>query len=97
MKPIQVARDILPLANFKTQASKVFRQMQESNRPVVITLNGAPAGVLITPEEFDRLTEHKRFLESVRTGLDDLEAGRALSDAEARAELEAEFGAFEEE
>ena len=75
MKTIQVSEDILPLGEFKTQASRVLRRLKDSNRPIVITQNGKPAAVLITPEEFDRLGEHQRFLKAVYKGLSDAEAG----------------------
>ena len=96
MKHIQIAEDILPLASFKTQASQVLKKMCQSNRPVVITLNGTPAAVLITPEEFDRLNQTQRFLDSVGRGLAEIQAGQVLSDEQVTAQLEAEFGAFSE-
>ena len=65
MKPIQVSQDILPLGEFKTHASQALRRVRESQRPIVITQNGKPAGVLLSPEEFDRLTERERFVAAV--------------------------------
>jgi PHD/YefM family antitoxin component YafN of YafNO toxin-antitoxin module len=59
----------------------------------VITQNGKPTAVLITPEEFDRLHERDRFLAAVREGLADSEAGRIVDDRVLTDELEAEFGA----
>ncbi len=93
MKPIQVAEDIVPLAKFKAQASQLFRQLHQEQRPLVITQNGKPAAVLMTPQEFDRLREHDRFLEAVREGLADSEAGRLIDDDDLAVELEQEFGA----
>jgi prevent-host-death family protein len=87
MKPIQVSQDILPLGEFKTHASKALRRVRESQRPIVITQNGRPAGVLLSPEQFDRLTERERFVTAVRDGLADAEAGRVLDDADLDAEL----------
>ena len=45
---------------------------------MVITQNGRPAGVLVSPKEFDRIQERQRFLESVAAGLADAEAGRVF-------------------
>ena len=95
MKRIQVAEDIVPLAKFKARASEVFRQLRREQRPVVITQNGKPAGVLVSPEEFDRLQEHDRFLEAVREGLADSEQGRLTDDEELTAELESDLGDHE--
>ena len=80
MKPMQLSQDILPLGEFKTHASRVLRQLKESQRPVVITQNGRPAAVLISPEEFDHMREHERFMAAVREGLADSEAGRVIND-----------------
>jgi len=95
MKPLQLSEDILPIGEFKTHASRVLRKMQESQRPVVITQNGRPAAVLITPEEFDAFHERERFMAAVREGLADIEAGRLLDPEEVRRQLDAEFGPLE--
>ncbi|MDA8020344.1 MAG: type II toxin-antitoxin system Phd/YefM family antitoxin [Thermoanaerobaculia bacterium] len=92
MKPMQISRDIVPLAKFKSQASQIFRQLRDEKRPVVVTQHGQPAAVLITPEEFDRLQEHDRFLAAVQEGLADSEAGRLIEDEDLAADLDAEFG-----
>ena len=92
MKPIQISQDIVPLARFKTQASQIFRRLHEEQRPVVVTQNGQPAAVLITPEAFDRMQEQERFTAAVHSGLADSEAGRLVDDETLEAELNAEFG-----
>jgi len=93
MKALHVAEDILPVGEFKTQASRVIRRLREAKRPIVITQNGKPAAVLLTPEDFDRLRELGRFVEAVREGLQDSEAGRVIDDATLERQLAAEFGA----
>jgi len=82
MKPIQVSEDIVSLSDFKNHASKMLRQAQNSRRPIIITQNGKPAGVLISPAEFDFLTEQSRFIKAVKSGLTDVEQGRVLTDEE---------------
>jgi len=96
MKPLHLAEDTLPLGKFKTHASEVVRQLRSSQRPVVITQNGRPAAVLITPETFE-LHYRERFLASVRQGLADIEAGRVYEDDEVKRLLEEEFGSLGEE
>ena len=91
MKAIHVAEDILPLGEFKAQVSRVIRRLREAKRPVVITQNGKPAAVLVTPEEFDRLRERARFIDAVREGLADSEAGRVIDDKTLGRELGADL------
>ncbi len=95
MKILHISEDILPLARFKTQASEVLRRLRTDQRPVVITQNGKPTAVIITPEEFDRLTEREHFLQAVQEGLADIESARVIDDDALPQELVAEFGAPE--
>ena len=95
MKSLQISEDILPIGKFKTQASQVLRKLREAQRPIVITQNGKPTAVLITPEEFDRLHERDRFLAAVREGLADSEAGRVVEDKVLTRELDAALGKAE--
>jgi len=92
MKPIQVSEDILPIASFKAHASEVVRSLRARGRPMIITQNGRPAAVLLSPEEFDRLTYRERFRAAVREGLDDAEAGRVVSDRDLDEVVERELG-----
>ena len=95
MKPFSTAEDIVPLNDFKARASQLFRKLREGQRPLIITQNGKPAAVLISPEEFDRIRERDRFVEAVSAGLADAAAGRLVDDKELGAELDEEFGPLE--
>ena len=92
MKPIQVSEDILPIASFKARASEVVRSLRSRGRPMIITQKGKPAAVLLSPEEFDRLTYRERFRAAVREGLVDAGAGRVVSDRQLGKELKRQFG-----
>jgi antitoxin YefM len=92
MKPIEVSNDIVPIARFKARASEIVRSLRSRGRPMIITQNGKPAAVLLSPEDFDQLTYAERFREAVREGLADDEAGRVVSHRDLRKALEAEFG-----
>jgi len=82
MKNFQVSEDIVSLSDFKNQASKMLHQMQHSQRPIIITQNGRPAGVLISPAEFDLFSERSRFIQAVQSGLDDVAQGRVVADGD---------------
>jgi prevent-host-death family protein len=88
MRALKVAEDIVPVGEFKGHAARWLRHAAESGQPVVITQNGKPAGVLVSPSEYDRLTERQRFLESVALGLADAEAGRTMNTKELLRRLE---------
>jgi prevent-host-death family protein len=88
----QVAEDIIPIAELKAKLSEVVRGLDARPRPLVITLNGKPAAVVMSPREYDRLTYHARFVAAVNEGLADAEAGRGISSDELRARLKARYG-----
>jgi len=89
MKEVKVSEGIVPLGEFKAQAAKLLKRVGESGEPMVITQNGRPAGVLLSPREYDRIQERQRFLESIAAGLADAEAGKVIDTAELHKRLQA--------
>lgn len=87
MRDLKVAEDIVPMAQFKAQAKKWLARLRETGQPLVLTQNGRSAGVVLSPEEYDRLTYQQRFLASVAEGLEDLDAGQAVTTDELRRRL----------
>lgn len=71
MKPLRITDDIVPVGAFKAHASQLIRRLKAENRPIVITQNGRPAAVLVSPEEFDRLNAREHFVSAVEEGLAD--------------------------
>ncbi len=87
MKTLNISNDIVPLGEFKSAISKWLKNIKNTGQPLVITQNGKPAGVLLSPEEYDDLTYTKRFLESVFTGLAEAERGETMTTTQLRSEL----------
>src|SRR5262245_24868108 len=82
MRAVRVSENIIPVSSFKAQAADWLKRIAETQQPLVITQNGRAAGVLLSPGEFDRITERARFVAAVENGLADSEAGRVVSHAE---------------
>jgi prevent-host-death family protein len=91
MRSLRVSEDIVPISDFKAQASEWLRKLGESGQPLVITQNGKPAGVLLSPESFDELTEKIRFIASIEEGLEDVKAGRVHAHADVVAEMKRRY------
>ena len=92
MRAVRVSENFVPVSEFKAQAADWLRRLAETGAPVVVTQNGKPAGVLLSPHAFDELTEHARFVAAVNEGLADSEAGRVHSHAEVKKRMKARFG-----
>jgi prevent-host-death family protein len=58
----------------------MLHDVQSSHHPLVITQNGKAAVDLISPADFDFLTEQVRFLSAVQKGLADVENDRIVPD-----------------
>ncbi|AKJ02744.1 prevent-host-death family protein [Archangium gephyra] len=91
MRPLRVSDDIVPVSDFKAQAAEWLRRIGESGQPLVITQNGKPAGVLLSPQSFDSLMERARFVAAVEEGLEDAEAGRVHSHEAVVAEMKKRY------
>jgi prevent-host-death family protein len=87
MKSIHISKNIVSLSDFKNKASRMLHEVQSSHRPLVITQNGKAAAVLISPSDFDLLTEQARFVDAVQRGLVDVQTGRLVSDEDLDKEL----------
>ena len=77
------------MAEFKSQAASLLERIGSSSQPLLITQNGKPAGVLLSPAEFDRIQEQEssRFVTSVNRGLKDADAGKTLTSHQAKSRL----------
>src|SRR5262245_48657244 len=90
--PLQVAEDIVPIAEFKAHLSELVRGLPGRRRPVVITQNGRPAAVVLSPAEYDRFAHAARFVGAVSEGLEDVDKGRVISDADVGKHLDRRYG-----
>ena len=75
MRDIVISSDIIPVGQFKSSLAKYLKEIQEKKNSLIITQNGKPAGVLISPSEFDELRQTKLFIDSISRGLSNSEKG----------------------
>lgn len=86
-RTFQTSEDIIPIAELKANMSDIVRGLGDRPRPLVVTLNGKPAAVVMSPREYDQLSYQARFVEAVHEGLADVEAGRTHDGEQVIAEL----------
>jgi len=89
MRNFRMNEDVVPAKEFKAKLSAWLKHVARNRRPVLITLNGKPAGILLDPRDFDEVQERARFVEAVQKGLEDADAGRFVSEEELDAVLDA--------
>ena len=87
MKHISVSSDIIPVGEFKASLAKYLKEIKSNRNSIIITQNGKPAGVLMSPSEFDELRTTKLFIDSISRGLSDSDSGEVYSTAQLKNEL----------
>ena len=87
MKNINVSSDIIPIGEFKSSMSKWLNTAKDTGHPLIITQNGRPAAVLLSPEEFDNLQYNKLFVDSVAGGISDMESGKIFDTDQVREQM----------
>jgi prevent-host-death family protein len=93
MRKINVAEDIVPVGHFKAHATELLQQIRTTRRPLVLTQNGRPAAVVLTPEEFEELGYREMVRDKVAKGLASAAKDGAASAAEARKRVKAKLAA----
>jgi prevent-host-death family protein len=76
--------ETLPLADVKAHFSQVVDRVEKQQDRVVVTRNGRPAVVLISPDDLESLEEtlailsDKRLMAKIRKGVAEAEAGKGV-------------------
>ena len=73
---MNLTRDIQSLSDFKQNASKFVKQVQESKEPLVLTVNGKPAVVVQDAESYQEMVDREEYWATVaalQTALADID------------------------
>ncbi len=81
MQPVSLADDLIPLAEFKATASQQIKALKGRTRPLVVTVNGRAAAIVISPEAWDQMQYRERVNASIDAGLRDSAEGRVMDTA----------------
>ncbi len=76
---MKFTRDIQSLSVFKRDSAKFLKQMKKTGEPIVLTVNGKAAAVVLDPdsyEEYLRDKDRRDMIASVKRGIADMKAGR---------------------
>jgi len=92
---MRVSEDIVPIAEFKTNASRLIRELGQTHRTIIVTHNGRAAAVVLSPEEYDRLNDEQTrrlHLARYRAAATAEATGDMIEDDAMWQEMEQEFG-----
>jgi prevent-host-death family protein len=60
---LNIGKDICSLTDFKRRTSELVEQLQETKRPIVLTVNGRPAVVVQEAEAYQEVLDRLHDLE----------------------------------
>jgi len=78
---IKIDRDIRSLSDFKRKTPELLKQLEQTRRPVVLTVNGRAKIVVQDAESYQKMADAVEFaetVEAIREGLEDVKAGRFM-------------------
>ncbi|MEW5994946.1 MAG: type II toxin-antitoxin system Phd/YefM family antitoxin [Candidatus Zixiibacteriota bacterium] len=84
---MKFSEDLVPLGDLKANPGRVVKQTTETHRPVLLTSRGRGVAVVQSVADYESGEEERAFMRAVVAGLADVEAGRTLSLADAKARL----------
>jgi prevent-host-death family protein len=90
--PMFDVRNILPLTDFQRNAKDFITQLQESHKPIVLTVNGKAAVVIQDAAAYQKLLDQlelDRSASAIRQSLQEAKDGRATNAKEALQGLKA--------
>lgn len=79
---MKLAEDIKPVTYMKSRAAELLKTVGETRRPVVITQNGEPKGVLLDVTSYQELRDAVLLLKLAAQGEADVQAGRTVPQSE---------------
>ena len=91
MARVRPTEDVRPLSEFRANAASFVQQVQGTKRPVILTVHGRSAAVLLDVGEYETLLDQLELLRDVKTAEAQLKQGRTVRQAKAREKVLARF------
>lgn len=79
--------DVIPITYLKANPGRVAEQVADLRRPVLLTSCGRDVAVVQSVSDFEQSEEERAFMRAVVAGLADINGGRDVSLANAKARL----------
>jgi len=84
---MDITKDIQPMTTFRNHSAEIMEHLRQTQRPVILTVNGKAAAVIQDAEAYQRLVD----LAAGASAEEGMEHGRSYDAKEALAALRAEF------
>ena len=75
---MNISSDIRPVTYLKSRAADLLKQINETQRPVIITQNGEPRAVIQDPQSFEDMRNAIGILKLISMGEEDIKNENTL-------------------
>jgi len=92
---LDLDRDIHPLSDFKRNTPKYLEQLRETGDPMVLTINGRAALVVMDTESYQEILDRLAYAEelaAIRRGIEEFDRGEGRPARKALEELRRKHG-----
>jgi len=92
---LDLDRDIHPLSDFKRNTPKYLEQLRETGDPMVLTINGRAALVVMDTESYQEILDRLAYAEelaALRRGIEEFDRGEGRPARKALEELRRKHG-----
>ena len=86
---MNITSDIKPVTYLKSRAADLLNQINQTQRPVIITQNGEPRAVLQDPKSYEEMRNAIGILKLISQGETDIKNGKVKSQEEVFKGIEA--------
>lgn len=84
MARVKLKDDVRSLSEFRAHAASFVQQVQGTKRPVILTVHGRSAAVLLDVEEYETLLDQLDLLREIRSAEAEVKKRHTVSHAKAR-------------
>jgi prevent-host-death family protein len=87
MPKILPTEDVRPLSEFRAHTASFVQKVRETKRPMILTLHGRSAAVLMDVAEYEALIEQVELLRDIQIAEKQIEKGEGIPHSKAKAQV----------
>ena len=84
---VKFSEDVVSLGDMKVNPGKIVRRVDETGRPVLLTIHGRGVAIVQALSDYEAAQEEREFMRAVVAGLADVDAGRVVPLADVKRRL----------
>jgi prevent-host-death family protein len=92
---MNISEDIKSITYLKSKAADLLKQINKTNRPVIITQNGEPKAVLQDPKSYENMRNALGLLKLIAQSEEEIKKGKTKAHADVFANLKKKLKASE--